>query len=139
MVGLGAIVRDDKGAQKGALTHNLKGGISVQSSEALAVLFGMRFCLLEGHTRVIVESDALNVVKAICNNDGDLSREGAIMDEIRLLGQAFEAIRWRKIPRSANRAAHRLAKEAVGNTGIKFWKEVGPPWLHDIVVEDVSH
>ena len=137
VIGLGGIVRNDRGEQKGAFTHNMKGCIPVPSSEAMAILFGMRFCLLEGHTKLIVESDAINVISGILCNDEDLSVEGAVIDEIRLLGRSFDEIRWKKIPRAANRAAHCLARDAVKGNGIKFWKEVGPPWLNDIVINDM--
>ncbi|KAL6224962.1 hypothetical protein ACLB2K_003816 [Fragaria x ananassa] len=77
--------------------------------------------------KIEVESDAVNVVQALNSFESDLSMEGPIFDEIRLLKNEFEAAQWKKIPRSSNKVAHQLAKEAVKFGGIKFWKEIGPP------------
>ena len=90
------------------------------------VPFGLRFCLMNGFKKIEVESDALNVVHALNSFESDLSREGPIFDEIRLLKNEFQAAQWKKIPRSSNKVVHQLAKEAVKYGGIKFWKEIGP-------------
>jgi hypothetical protein len=34
--------------------------------------------------------------------------------------------------------AHALAKAAIPITGPVFWKEVGPPWLEQLIIDDVS-
>ncbi|KAL6219485.1 hypothetical protein ACLB2K_007244 [Fragaria x ananassa] len=77
-------------------------------------------------SQIEVESDALNVVHALNSFESDLRMEGPIFDEIRLLKNEFQAAQWKKIPRSSNKVAHQLAKEAVKFGGIKFWKEIGP-------------
>ncbi|XP_061993826.1 uncharacterized protein LOC133711746 [Rosa rugosa] len=138
-VGLGAVVRDEHGHMKGAVMHQLCGGLSAHASEALAVLFGMRYCLMEGFTKLEVESDALNVIKAINCDECDLSMEGAVFDEVRCLKFAFAEINWRKVARSSNKVAHCLAKEALRSDGIKFWKEAGPPWLVAAVLDELSN
>ena len=101
-------------------------------------LEGDQFCLLNGFKRIEVESNALNVVAAIYNFEIDLSMEGSDFDEVRQLKQEFEVISWKKIPRECNAVAHCLARKAILQEGIKFLKEVGPPWLDQIVIDDMS-
>ncbi|KAL6228494.1 hypothetical protein ACLB2K_002444 [Fragaria x ananassa] len=83
---------------------------------------------MNGFKKIEVESDAVNVVHALNSFESDLSMEGTIFDEIRLLKNELQVAQWKKIPRSSNnKVAHQLAKEAVKFGGIKFWKEIGPP------------
>ncbi|KAL6190986.1 hypothetical protein ACLB2K_037380 [Fragaria x ananassa] len=78
--------------------------------------------------KIEVEFDAANAIEALNNPDVDLSMEGPVFDEIRILKREFEEVRWRKIPKCSNQVAHIL--EAAKFDGIKFWKEVWPPWLN---------
>lgn len=53
--------------------------------EGLAVFHGMRFCLFEGRKQIEVESDVVNVINALNQNEVNLSMEGCIFDDIKEL------------------------------------------------------
>ena len=112
---------------------------SVYAAEAYAILAGLLLCKQEGITQVEVESDALNVIKTIEGGNWEFSPEGPIFDEIKLIANQLEGVRWKKIPRQCNGVAHALAKAAIPITRPVFWKEVGPPWLEKLVIDDVSN
>ncbi|KAL6188600.1 hypothetical protein ACLB2K_039992 [Fragaria x ananassa] len=75
-------------------------------------------CVHKMGKKIEVEFDAANVIEALSNPDADLSMEGPVFDEIRILKREFEEVRWRKIPRCSNQVAHIL--EAAKFDGIKY-------------------
>ena len=81
--GIGAVIRDATGQMFGGLMHNIPGALSPQASEALALLFGIQFCLMEQHKNVIVESDAASIMEAVQSKDFILSAIGAVIEEVK--------------------------------------------------------
>ncbi|XP_024177664.1 uncharacterized protein LOC112183512 [Rosa chinensis] len=129
-------LRDEVGQLKFAAHQVIPGNPPVLAIEALAVLHGLKLCLQEGCRNVELESDAANVLFALNKSGLDLSIEGAIFDEVRMLMPEFEHLKWRKINRSCNQVAHTLARQALRATGWSFWKEAGPPWLEEVIDND---
>lgn len=124
--GFGAVIRNENGLMLDAKMEAIHGKLSVFAAEAYAILIGMRICAQEGYMKVEIESDAFNVIQAITTGGWNLSPEGAIFDEIKLLADHLEDVKWKKIPRLCNGVAHSLAKAAIPVIGPIFWKEVGP-------------
>ncbi|KAJ0961677.1 hypothetical protein J5N97_000695 [Dioscorea zingiberensis] len=113
--------------------------IALQAKEWLSNFHGANSsCSIWYEVLLEVESDDLNVIKAINSTESDMSLEGPVFDEVKSLKPNFEDISWKKIPIGRNKAAHYLAKEALTISGIQFWKEAGPPWLHDLAGDDMS-
>ena len=82
----------------------------VSIMEAIAIRDGAKFALERGYTRMIIESDAEEVVK-LCNDDGQNRSEiTSICQEIRDIIGAFSSCRISFIGRAANVAAHLCAK-----------------------------
>ena len=74
--------------------------------EAMAIRDGAKLALERGYTRLIIESDAEEVVK-LCNDDGQNRSEiMSICQEIRDIVGAFSSCSISFIERAVNVAAH---------------------------------
>lgn len=71
-----------------------------------------------------MESDALNVIKTLESNNWELSSEGHIFAEIKLIAAQLENGTWRKIPRTRNGVAHSLAENVISIVASIFQKKV---------------
>lgn len=70
--------------------------------------------------KVEIESDAFNVIQAIKIESWELSPEGPIFDDIKLIADHLVDVKWKKIPRLCNGVAHSLAKAAIPIIGPIF-------------------
>lgn len=64
-VGLGAVTRDEFGKLRGALAIPVFSSLSPLSTEALALLNGLKYCRELGVSKIEIEGDALNVLKTL--------------------------------------------------------------------------
>lgn len=62
-------------------------------------LTGLGCCLKDVLKRVEVESDAINVIRAIKANSWEFSPKGLIFDQIKSIAAQVEVISWKNIPR----------------------------------------
>lgn len=85
--------------------------------------------------KIKLKKDALSVIKAIEAQSWDLSPEGPIFDEIKLLAAQVEVVTWTKIPRTNNAVAHSFARAAIHASGPGFWKE--SPWLENLICNEI--
>jgi ribonuclease HI len=106
----GALIRDSDGdpvlSGRGRMDHVL----SPFHAELIACLQGIQMALNLGVSRLQVESDAQEVVKAINSDAYDMSVVGHLVEEIKSLASSnlisFEFVH---VGRDCNRAAHELA------------------------------
>ncbi|XP_061998910.1 uncharacterized protein LOC133716207 [Rosa rugosa] len=82
-VGMGAVVLDEFGRMQGALAVPVDGTLSPLATEAVALRYGVLYCKELGFTRVEIEGDALNVLKALDCNGFDLNEIGAIIEDVK--------------------------------------------------------
>ncbi|KAK2636957.1 hypothetical protein Ddye_031749 [Dipteronia dyeriana] len=67
-IGLGAVIRDDRGVVRDAAAFSTTGSMDVEIVEARAILEGLRMAACMVFFPLLVESNVLNVVK-MCNGD----------------------------------------------------------------------
>jgi hypothetical protein len=83
---------------------------------------------------VILEGDALTIVKAIESSVPIQYMFGQIIDDIRVVLDSRRSWRVCHTKRGANGAAHGLAKEAIHGVGDRIWMEETPlPCISHIV------
>ena len=89
-----------------------------------------------GSTRVIFESDDLALIQVVSFNEngGDL---GLILQDIRSQALVFNWNTFQHLKRDGNRAAHELARDAKLTGHSHTWKGVSPPFIHQILIEDM--
>ncbi|PRQ35261.1 putative ribonuclease H-like domain-containing protein [Rosa chinensis] len=83
--GTGAVCRNDIGDCVGVLAVPGVGYVSPQTCEFLALVNGLHFCIQAGFSLVEIEGDAQNVFLALDSTQEDLSMDGALVDEAKVL------------------------------------------------------
>jgi ribonuclease HI len=79
-IGLGFIGRDTCGNCLVARSMSLEIQINAPTAEALATIYAINFCRELGHTNIIFEGDALQVIKAIESEGPYLTSYGHLID-----------------------------------------------------------
>ncbi|PRQ49090.1 putative ribonuclease H-like domain-containing protein [Rosa chinensis] len=87
--GTGAVCSDEAGTYIGVLAVPGKGYLSPQTCEFLALINGLHFFLQAGFSHLDVEGDAQNIFAALASNQEDVSSEGALVDESKVLLSRF--------------------------------------------------
>ncbi|XP_073049025.1 uncharacterized protein [Primulina eburnea] len=135
---VGAVIRDNNGTVLGASAHIIRHPGSVKDAELCAIRFGMEFCLNLGLHDVNIFSDSLLAVQAISNSLVDLGPSGVLSIDILIMLKMDAFLSINHMPRSANRAAHRLARVASEVSSFVVWCSGDiPDWLLNIVNHDI--
>uniref|UniRef100_A0A0D3A5H9 RNase H type-1 domain-containing protein n=1 Tax=Brassica oleracea var. oleracea TaxID=109376 RepID=A0A0D3A5H9_BRAOL len=86
-------------------------------AEGLAVREAILLCIEKGHRHVHLETDSINLVKALTTGPPAIEIYG-IVEDITCLSAAFDSISFSWIPRNRNRDADALAKQALHNESL---------------------
>ncbi|XP_040374702.1 uncharacterized protein LOC121052859 [Rosa chinensis] len=101
-VGIGAVVLDEFERMQGALAVPVDGTLSRLATEAAALRYGILYCKELGFTRVEIEGDALNVLKALHSNGFDLSEIRAIIEGVKHVMVEMEIVKWKHVRKKYN-------------------------------------
>ncbi|MBA0712486.1 hypothetical protein Golax_011587 [Gossypium laxum] len=90
-----------------------RGSLHIFSTEALACVWETQTALEKGWSEVIMEGDALEIIKK-CQFQGiDKSQIGVYIQDIQMLADRYQHIDFKYTPRSANGLSHILATETL--------------------------
>ncbi|KAK4281911.1 hypothetical protein QN277_013355 [Acacia crassicarpa] len=108
----GGVLRDEYGALKAGFMFKAATPADSFAAEVWAVLFGMKMCWDLGERRVVLESDAREVVELINGPIQESQSEGEVVREVKsILNRDWEVlVQW--VPREINMAADYVAKQA---------------------------
>ncbi|KAH0972778.1 hypothetical protein GBA52_024934 [Prunus armeniaca] len=124
--GIGVIARDDCGTWRGGTASPISCN-SALVAEAAAALYAVSYAITRDFSKVVFESDSKVFVDSILGNHGNYSWTILpILDEICSLSQHFNEMRWKWVPRSANRAAHMSATIGLRAMELQSWV-IRPP------------
>ena len=115
--GIGAIVRDWRGVNLGALSMPVSLSSIVAELEALACLSAIQFVADLGLQRVIFEGDSTTIISAVSHGSSVLASFGNIIDDVRHLLPSFSVVSFNHVHRSSNVVADALAKKASSIVG----------------------
>ncbi|XP_059446681.1 uncharacterized protein LOC132178249 [Corylus avellana] len=88
-IGVGVVVRDSRGAIVVARSLTIYGFVEPLAGEIMAACVAVSFCSeMEGHV-IIFEGDALQVVTAVNSEQRNWSRNGHLIDDIKMLLQSI--------------------------------------------------
>lgn len=60
------------------------------------------------------------------------------MEEVKQVMRVFEMVSWKHVRKKCNIVAQKLARSALKLNENMYCQEVGPPWLHNLVEEDIT-
>ena len=126
--GYGAIIRNDNGVVRAAMTASGPKVSTSDEAELLACRRAIEFAMDAGFTRLIIEGDNSNVIQAISSPLKSFSLFGNVVNDIRRL---IWGLQWTKvccIRRGANKVAHTLAQYARNTLDEDlYWMKDSPP------------
>jgi hypothetical protein len=102
----------------------------------MACRAGLQLAIQERSGKVILEMNRTKVAAKLAREGQDQSFYGPLVSEIKSLLQGFEAVRVRTVQRSANDAAHRMAKEGCATRSSRVWHGVAPDFVLNRIVMD---
>lgn len=108
--GMGLIVRDDKGELIQAKTKCTFGMLSANMAEAMAIKEALSWIKDKDWRKVVVETDCLTAVQAIRSKAPLLSPFGHVIQSCRNMLEDLNTVSLFFVKRSANMAAHELAR-----------------------------
>jgi ribonuclease HI len=135
IIGLGAIVRDERGEFVEAETNYLKMQVEPVVAESLAALRALNLCTERGYQNVIMEGDALQVINLINSVEPCNSGFGHLIEDIRADSRRVGGIRFQHVRRTANQAAHELAVLARTHVTNMRWTSI-PSCVSGIVRDE---
>nr|GMD88427.1 uncharacterized protein LOC109155154 [Ipomoea batatas] len=131
-IGLGFILRNDNGRFVAAREQMWQGLYNAKEAEAIAVREALSWIKELNIDYVQVETDALLVIQGLQKNSC-VSSFDLILEDIHKLASHFLCISFMFAKRSANSAAHLLAREAVFIADCIVWVTTPPLCLYDII------
>nr|GMD79389.1 uncharacterized protein LOC109155154 [Ipomoea batatas] len=136
VTGVASLIRDNAGSFHATLQLKLNGYHSAKIAEAIAVREALKWLKSRRVDNIQIESDALLVVEGIKTSTGCSSFD-LIMSDIRVLAVNFHSLSFVFAKRSANKAAHLLAKDALLIADRKEWCVFPPSFLSDVLSSDL--
>ena len=132
-MGVGIIVRDNRGQVHAASSKNIISAQEPVVAEAMGALCAAEFSRDLGFQDVDLEGDSLQVVQAIREAGINWSSYGHITGDTRWVLNSLRSWTVGHVKRAANSAAQHLAKEAVRDFIDKVWMEEVLMCIYDIV------
>ncbi|CAN6576692.1 unnamed protein product [Malus baccata var. baccata] len=136
--GVGWVGRDFAGLLQFAGGSGIGICHSAAAAEACAIRSALVACIENGFDKVIIESDALVIIKMLSKvSPQDYSIE-CILGDIEILVRRLMSVTFSFVPRESNHAAHSVAKFAFQQGGDYVWDCIGPKFLFNILARDVN-
>ena len=136
-VGLGVIIRDDRGRVEAAMSKKVLALLGALEAEAKVFEAGLLLARDIGIQDVILEGDSLVIFNALCEVSLPPSSVASIVIGMLDLCKVFWRIEFSHVKRKGNRAAHLLAKHAVGIDDFIVRMEENPCFLERALSHDV--
>ncbi|XVF87834.1 hypothetical protein PTKIN_Ptkin18bG0152500 [Pterospermum kingtungense] len=106
--------------------------------EAHAAVEAMDFALNCGFHEIILEGDALGVIKRLQSSNVDRSMIPHQIEEGRMKMSSFSHSKLQHVPRTSNEAAHQLAKLSPNLLYDCIWMEDYPACIKSVIDADMS-
>ena len=136
-IGVGGVLRSYDGSFVGACQHRLLGYFSPKTAELIAIREVLSWIKRLGYDQIVLESDALTVVKALLSSStSDFSSFGSLVDDCKFLIAEMNSVSVSFVPRSANSVAHLIARAASTISDRMRWLSTPPQLIvHTLMLD----
>ncbi|KAL5803555.1 hypothetical protein ACOSQ4_031860 [Xanthoceras sorbifolium] len=121
-----------------ASSQNHKSLVTMEVTEAMAMLHGIQFATEMGLRPIGIESDSSSIVSAINSKDISRSDVGLVLSDIIQLIDSLSVIHVVFVPHNCNTVAHSLAKFSLSVVEPLLWLEDSPPCVEALVLAEAS-
>nr|GLL40618.1 uncharacterized protein LOC109164833 [Ipomoea trifida] len=135
-MGLGWVIRDANGIFKAARAVPVTGVCSPTEAETMAIRELLSWLKDQSPSQVLIETDALKVVQGLNSCSFD-SAFDLLLCDVRDLLRSFSRTFISFVKRSANRAAHLVAREALSLSDCRVWTDHPPSFLCNVLSSDL--
>ncbi|XP_062112468.1 uncharacterized protein LOC133823623 [Humulus lupulus] len=135
--GFGMVARGSEGGFIEAFQSSSKGRVIPNMVEALGIKEALSWIKRKGWSKVILESDCLNVVNAIKSTSCMVSPYGLLIQECKQLLSKLNDVCVMFVKRSANKVAHNLARAACFKTGCTISRSDVPTDCLSLLLKDI--
>ncbi|KAM6544052.1 hypothetical protein CsatB_008499 [Cannabis sativa] len=118
--GYGCVARDSNGSLLEAIFESRLGVVKPEIAETIGIKEALSWIERKQWPNVVIETDALVVVQAIHSSILMPSQFGLLVDDCRVLLSSLNNVSLKFVKRSANRAAHCLARESCFSSDCVF-------------------
>jgi len=133
---VGAIIRDYNGKFIAAANERVDICYDSFTAEALAVRFGLNLARTIGCSKIVINSDSMEVVEALSAGNSS-SVASAIIDDCYFMSSDFNHVIYDHCNRESNKVAHELAR-IVKFSLPSIWMDSAPDVLLPLLVNDVT-
>ncbi|XP_019175768.1 PREDICTED: uncharacterized protein LOC109171094 [Ipomoea nil] len=137
-MGLGWILRDDGGVFLAVKCITVAGSFDVKVAKAMCVCEALSWLKGTGLGDVDVETDSQLVFNSLKSFSFTFAF-GYVVDDIKEVVSEIHGVNFCFVKRSANRAAHLVAREAVSVSGCGEWFDNPPHYLVDCLLSDLMN
>ena len=134
--GFGAVIRNNQGEVMAAMATRGPPVSCSEEAETLACRKALEFAVDAGFSKLIVEGDNINVMRAVSSSTMNFSMLGNVIADIRCILCGLGGVSISCVKRDGNRVAHVLAKFAKGLDEDLFWMEEVPQFAVESVYQD---
>ncbi|XP_024039551.1 uncharacterized protein LOC112098152 [Citrus clementina] len=125
-VSFGGVIRNSEGGFIAVKCQSFPGFFHPREAEALAVREALSWIKHLQLSKIIIEIDCLNVYSALISQSASSNGFGLIIADCRDLAQLIGEVRFSFVRRSANAAAHSVARVGGSMSGPGEWRDVPP-------------
>ncbi|KAL8125037.1 hypothetical protein AgCh_012638 [Apium graveolens] len=136
-VGIGGVIRDERGSFVRAMCKQIRGNWTPREAEAISLKEALSWVKQYGFRRCVFETDSKLLADAV-NGDTGRSYFHSIVGDCVALFKHFENVLVRFVPRSANGVAHLLARVSRSMSDSQEWEDVAPNLLFDVLSFDLN-
>ena len=108
-VGVGVVIRDERGLLVAAMTDKVPLPYSASAVEVLAAIKALRFAGDIGLESFILEGDSKFTIDALAGDNLELAEFGNLIEEAKWLSSQFSDVSFSHVKRQGNFAAHNSA------------------------------
>ena len=128
-IGFGCVIRNSEGCFLAAQCAGMAGSFGAREAEALGIREALNWIKEMRFPCVIIEMDCLQVFQALAKEFTGPNGFGLIIEDCRALVKSIGEVQFSFVCRSANFAAHSVARVASSLSGPQEWNIVPPLWL----------